>query len=122
MALIKASASSRKIERAVVTIVSVIDLPASKCPVNKETSEVIPKCLLIDTDGVAYGVLSSKVKNLPVAFPKEGIECNLSFENTEYVNKKGETVEGSNILNAEFNSKLRYVVSNAKAVSVAGMD
>lgn len=122
MALIKASASSRKIERAEVTIVSVINLPDSKCPVNKDTNEVIPKSLLIDTEGIAYGVLTNRIKNLPVSFPSKGIECNLSFENSTYTNKKGEVVEVSNFLAAEFNSKLRFVVENAKAVSVAGMD
>jgi len=113
MALIQPKTES-KIERATVLVLSVINLATEKCPKDKQGNP-IAKSLLVTQDSV-MGVLTSRIKNLPNAFPTEGIKCNLSFENVEYTNKKGEKDTASNIKQAEFQSNLRFIVENSKAV------
>ena len=113
MALIQPKTES-KIERNTVLVLSVINLSPEKCPKNKQ-GEVIPKSLLVTQDGV-IGVLTSRIQNLPVAFPTEGIKCNLSFENVEYTGKDGKPATASNVKQAEFQSNLRYIVGAAKAI------
>jgi hypothetical protein len=109
MALELFKSETSKIERTTVKVLSVINLPEDKCPQSKD-GKPIPKSLLITEKGT-LGVLNNRITNLPVAFPVDGIDCNLSFEN---VTIKDKTY--SNIKQAEFQSTLRYTVENAKAV------
>jgi hypothetical protein len=113
MALIQPKTES-KIERTTILVLSVINLAEDKCPKDKQGNP-IPKSLLVTSEGV-LGVLTSRVKNLPNAFPTEGIKCNLSFENVEYTTKSGELATASNVKQAEFQSNLRFIVENSKAV------
>ena len=113
MALLQTKTES-KIERTTVNVLSVINLAEDKCPKDKQGNP-IPKCLLVTSEGV-LGVLTSRVKNLPNAFPTEGIKWNLSFENVDYTTKTGESAKASNIKQAEFQSNLRFIVENSKAV------
>jgi hypothetical protein len=131
LALITGVGSARKIETQAVKIVSIIPLQESKCPVNKETGEVIPKSILRLADGSTIGVLTNNIKNAPVAIPAEGMDATVSYENVEVdVTERdakgvatGKKVKGtvSNILNVEFDSTLRFIVANAKQVNTAGV-
>jgi hypothetical protein len=109
MALELFKSETSKIERTTVKVLSIINLPEDKCPKAKDGNP-IPKSLLITSNGVV-GVLDNQIKNLPVSFPEAGLDCNLSFENVTVGDKSY-----SNIKQAEFQSTLRFIVANAKAV------
>lgn len=132
MALITSQGTARNIQTTDVVVTGIIPLRDDMCPKNKDTGEIIPKSLLKLADGTTIGVLTNAIANAPVAFPAEGISCKISYENVNVDLRErdttgkltGNTVKGdvSNVLNAHFDSKLRYIVDNAKSVSVAGVN
>jgi len=134
MALITSKSTKKNIVTEDITVVGIIPLQASQCPINKETNEPIKKSLLKLVDGTTLGVLDNQIKNAPLAFPKGGVNCVLSYENKEILvdeivagKATGKQVkrEVSNVSNASFSSVLRATIELAgqtgTSVSVAGM-
>lgn len=114
--------SKRNIQSLDAVVTSVINLPESKCPKDKN-SNPIPKVLvkaIIEGTETTFGVFTSRVKNLPVTLAK-GVTAKISYENTQIPEMKdgqptGEMREVSNVLGVEFDSKLRFIVQSAKAI------
>lgn len=118
-----ARSTTREIKTEAVVIMGIIHLPESMWPVvtkagSPQFGNKLPKSLLRLADGSTLGCFDSQIKNEPVAFPKDGISCNISYEDVKGKNRAGTEMEFSNVVSADFDSKVRYIVANAKAVAI----
>lgn len=116
------SKSKRSLSHDTVTVISVVNLSQDRWPVGQQEGawkgKPIPKSLLVLSDGSSIGVLDHRIKNLPVRFPEGGLKCLITSESNTYTNSAGVETAGSNVMGAEFDSTLRYIVENAKAVAI----
>lgn len=110
---------AKAVDSIACTAFSCSDLPESACPKDKE-GNILPKVAIRTDKGVVYAFKNS-VANLPISFPAEGIALNITFRNVKAKNKAGVEQDFSNILRAEFDSALRYIVQHAQSVAIAGV-
>lgn len=116
-----AKSTTRNIVLESLIIMGIVQLPEAMWPVVTKADspllgQKLPKSLLKLADGSTLGVFNSQIQNKPVTFPKEGIACNISYENVKGKNRAGTEMEFSNVVSAEFDSKVRWITENAKAI------